>query len=347
MRNRHTMKDVAKLAGVSLSTVSFVINNTQGQTITEATRSKIWKAIEELDYKPNHLARGMRSKRANAIGVVTAYNIKHLYFLEIINGILDAANTLEYTVTMCNAASDLSEDSSWIRFFEEKRIDGILFIASAHTGDSRQEQQYIEMFKRHGIPFVVIYGSTADKDTSYVNIDFYQNGYDACRHLHERGYSNLLYIAPMDKDHKTPFLPRTERDRISGYEDALALTGSPQSWIVHLPRDFRKQDPSGILAELDSSRQPGGIVTCWATYGLQILNLARDLGIPVPGQMSVIALDSLPYLEHTSPGLSSMQLPFYEIARKGTELLVQQLNGGRQAAVRLNIPCELVVREST
>jgi DNA-binding LacI/PurR family transcriptional regulator len=347
MRKGITMKDVAKQAGVSLSTVSFVLNNTKGQTITEKTRNKIMKTIEELDYKPNYMARSMRVKQVNAIGVVTAYNVKHFYFLEMIDGIMEAAKIHDCGVTLCNATSDFQGTPSFVRYFLEKRIDAVLLISSAHSGDSQHEQQYIQMFKQHGIPFVVIYGSTADKDTSYVNIDFFQNSYDACRHLYDSGCSDPLYIAPLDKNNVDKFLPRTERDRINGYEESLSITGQKESRILFLPRDFKKNDYDSILNQFRNFRQPDCIVTCWATYGMQILNLARELGIRVPEETRVIALDSLPYLKHTDPGLSSMRLPFYEIAQKGTDLLIAQLNGNQVGPVKLNIPCELVVRESS
>jgi LacI family transcriptional regulator len=342
-----TIKDVAKRAGFSLSTVSFVINNTKGQTIPEHTRNKIMKAVEELEYKPNFMARSMRTKLSNTIGIVTAYNVKHIYFLEMIDGIMEAAQTQGFGITLCKGTTDSQDNSSFVRYFEDNRIDGILFISSAHSGDTLNENKYIETFKKHRIPYVVIYGSTSDKDTSYVNIDFFQNSYDACLHLYHRGCANPLYVAPLDKNNVDKFLPRTERDRINGFEESLSLFGTKDSDIVFLPRDFKKSEYSAILDIFKSRPQIDGIVTCWATYGMQVLNVARDLGIRIPEQMRVIALDSLPYLKHTYPSLSSMRLPFYEIAQKGTDILIDTLAGREKNVIKLSVPCELVVRESS
>jgi DNA-binding LacI/PurR family transcriptional regulator len=347
MKKDITIKDVAKHAGVSLSTVSFVINNTKGQTIPESTRIKVMKTIEELNYKPNFMARKMRNKQSNSIGVVTAYNLKHFYFLEMIEGILEAAEANGCSVTLCNKTATSGGIPSFVQYFQENRIDGVLFISSAHSGDVTHETNYIETFKQHDIPYVIIYGATSDKDTSYVNIDFYQNSYDACRHLYERGCRNPLYIAPMDKFNVDRHLPQTERDRISGFEESLVIIGQKHSDILFLPREFKQNDYPSILQMIRSRPHLDGIVACWATYGMQMLNVTRDLNLRVPEQIRMVALDSLPFLQHTYPGLSSMRLPFFEIAQKGTAILISKLSGKSSETIKLSIPSELKIREST
>ncbi len=350
MKQKVTIKDVASRAGVSLSTVSFVLNNSAGQTIPEKTRTKIYEAVKELGYSPNYMARHMRMKQVRSIGIVTAYNVKYIYFLDMLDGIMAAADKNDFAITICNDSSRNIETPNFLKYYQEKRIDGVIFISSAHSEDSSNEKDYIKLLKDHAIPYVVIYGYTSDRDTSYVNMDFFQNSYDACKHLYDRGCTNLMYIAPTEKNSTERYLPRTERDRINGYIESLSLVNKKENEknVTFLPRDFRASaDYDKIFDLFGKSRNFDGVVACWATYGMQVLNIARDLNITIPKDLRVIALDSLPYLQHTYPALSSMRLPFFEIALKGTELLISKLLNNDMEVVKLNISCELNMRSTS
>lgn len=350
MKQSITIKEVAQKSGVSPSTVSFVLNNTEGQSIPEHTRKKILETVAELKYIPNYMARNIRNKQSKTIGVVTSYNVKYLYFLDMLDGILSISENNGYSIIICgNKKGAENQELSFIRYFMENRIDGLIFISSAHSEASSNESKYIELFKRYEIPYVVIYGYTSDKETSYVNMDFFQNSYDACKHLFDQGCKEIAYIAPLDKNGIEKYSPRTERDRISGYVESLSIIGKKESDknVIFLPRDFRKNDYASILRFFQENNQIDGIVACWASYGMQVLNVARDLNIKIPDDLRVIALDSLPYLQHTYPGLTSMRLPFFEIAQKGTEILILKLSGESNDSLKLSISSELVIREST
>ena len=154
-KKRVTIKDVAQLAGVAPSTVSFVLNGTKGQTISLETRERIFRCVEQLGYRPNYSASRIRSGSAKTIGVVATYKVNSLYFLDLINGIMEEANRAGYAVMICPPSGKESE-SPCLNYYLEGRIDGIVFISSAHSEEKSRECDYIALFCKHHIPFTVL-----------------------------------------------------------------------------------------------------------------------------------------------------------------------------------------------
>lgn len=342
-KKRVTIKDVAQLAGVAPSTVSFVLNGTKGQTISLETRERIFRCVEQLGYRPNYSASRIRSGSAKTIGVVATYKVNSLYFLDLINGIMEEANRAGYAVMICPPSGKESE-SPCLNYYLEGRIDGIVFISSAHSEEKSRECDYIALFCKHHIPFTVLYGYTDFPGVGYANTHFYEDGRRACSLLIERGCRRICYIGPLDKDNRSLYMPQTERDRIDGYADAMNAAGLPAR-VLHFPRDFHAGD-YGALVQTVRDAGADGFVTCWATYGLQMLSLLRDAGLGVPGDVRVIALDSLPYLQHTSPPLSAMRMPFREMAQYGTRVLLKLLADGTYEPVSKRFDAILEIRGS-
>ena len=342
-KKRVTIKEVAQLAGVAPSTVSFVLNGTKGQTISQETRERILRCVQQLGYRPSYSASSIRSGSAKTIGVVATYKVNSLYFLDLINGIMEAANQRDYAVTICPAPSE-EHEFPCLNYYLEGRIDGIVFISSAHSEEQSRECDYIALFRKHHIPFTVLYGYTDFPGIGYANTHFYGDGYRACDVLIGRGCRRICYIGALDKDNRSLYMPQTERDRIDGYADALKEAGLPAR-VLHFPRDFHALDYAR-LAETLRQEAPDGIVACWATYGLQLLSLLPDAGLSVPRDVRVIALDSLPYLQHTSPPLSAMRIPFREMARYGTQMLLQSLRDRTYTPVSRRFDAILELRGS-
>ena len=351
---RVTIKDVATLAGVAPSTVSFVLNNAQNQSIPESTRKKIYDAAKELEYHPSYLAANMKNKQSKTIGIVSSYNVYSLYFADMLAGIISVAEKEGYGVLICESSRASYYSGTYERYFKSGRIDGVLFLSSAHSEGDSKEDEYIKSFEANDIPFVTVYGYTMHPGRWYVNMDFFQCGYEACQKLLSAGCRKLLYLAPLDKNGIDKFTPKTELDKILGCETAIHdFDKSAAIDIRYFPRDFKQlnEDCMNFIGKAAKELGYDGFIACWATFGMQLLNIFNVMSVNVPNDAKVISLDSLPYLEYAYPGLSSMQLPFFEIAQTGTETLIhnrlKKKKGGSEIERMIRIPCKFISREST
>ncbi len=342
-KKRATIKDVAVMAGVTTATVSFVLNNTPGQTISEATRAHVLECANKLSYRKHYLASSIRSGTSRTIALVSTYKRSHLYFLDFINGVMKEAEETDYGVLIC-PNHPVGEQARCIRYYLEGRIEGVIFISSAHSEQSALESDFIQMFRRFSVPFVVIYGYTDEPDVSYIKSDMYTDGLTACRLLLQNGCRRIGYIGALSKDNTAAYQPQTEIDRISGYKDALAEAGLRET-VMHLPRNFRDADYEALLQQFRQADLDGYVV-CWGTYGIQLLTALHLLGKRVPQEIKVIALDSLPYLDHIDPPLTAMSLPFFEMAQAGTRVLLDMLKNPEAPAVRKSFPSQLERRAS-
>jgi LacI family transcriptional regulator len=349
---RVTIRDVAARAGVAPSTVSFVLNGKRGPRISAETRQLVLTAADELNYVPQYMASLMRTGTAKTIGVVALYDMERMYFQDMITGIVAAARAEDHGVLNCSGTEHRGQPD-YLQYHQSGRIDGVVFLASAHTESNNAEDDLIQQLREHRVPFVTVYGHTRQPGVEYVNIDFYQCGYAACEHLLTGGVQRPGYLAPLDWQGVAPFRPRTELDKQQGYTDALRKLSDHEPRVYYLPRSFegeRKDEVRAILRKAVEQDRIDAFVTCWATYGMQLISVANEMGWRVPEDLRIISLDTIPYLDYTVPSLSSMQLPFRSIAVRATQDLIRHhLEGGTDDthAETILLPCDLMVRRSS
>lgn len=341
---RATIREVAAMANVAQSTVSFVLNNTKGQRISEETRQRVLSCAQALGYRPHYLARSIRSGSPKTLGVVSTYRVNSLYFLSMMNGVIDAANEDEYAVLICPGFSQ-HDQSTFVQYFQDERIDGVVFISSAHSEEKSHEKEFIELFQKHDIPFSAVYSYTQEPSVHYATVDCYQDSYNACDLLLQRGCKRVVYIGSMDKSGLSVYHPATEREHERGYAERMAQAGLSAN-ILHFSRRFMAEDRNQVLALL-KDLNPDGLIGCWATFGIQLIDACQQLGFKVPRDVRIISLDSLPYLDVFHPSLSTIRLPFYEMAYQGTRMLIRQLIGTDAPPELLKISGFLEEREST
>ena len=347
-----TIRDVAALAGVAPSTVSFVLNRTKGPRISAGTQKAVLRAAAELNYVPQYMASVMRSGTSRTIGMVACYDMERMYFQDLITGIVTAARAEGYGVLICDGPGQTGQPD-FLQYHQSGRIDGVVFLASAHSEWSRDEDELIAALRENGVPFVTVYGHTRLPGVEYVTIDFYQCGFAACEHLLARGVRRPGYLAPLDWRDEAPFSPRTELDKQQGYADALARAGGGQPHVYHLPRSFdgpRRDQVREQLRRAVEEDRVDGFVTCWATYGLQLISLAGELGWRIPDGFRINSLGDRPYPRCTVPSLSSMHLPFHDIAVRATRDLIRHHlgdPGNPDRAETVLLPGRLMVRRSS
>ena len=342
-RRRPTIRDVAQLAGVSPSTVSFVINNTKGQTISEETRARILDCAKQLGYRANYSATRIRRGNARTIAVLSTYRREALYFLDMINGIASETTAGGYGLIFCPCSRE-KEPRLCLDYYNEGRIDGVVFISSAHSEKESLEEEYIDFFRKNSIPFTVVYAYTRHEDVCYANADMYADGYNATRLLIDRGCREIQFIGALDKFNAAPYLPQTEQARRDGYLKAVREAGLKEK-VEYFPRDFHSPAHQELIRRtLD--RSSDAYFVCWATLGLQLLDQLRGMGVRIPQDVRVIAADTLPYLNCTTPSLSAVRVPFREMAAHATRALIAMLSGEDERPKSIALEGYLEVRDS-
>ncbi len=330
-----TIHDVARVAGVSVATVSHVINGTR--KVNSETQARVRRAIEELGYQPNAIARSLRKRVTYAIGVLVS-DITNPFFAHLVRGVEDAAHTAGYSVIVCNSDENPEKEDFYIRNLWRRRIDGML-IAPTRDGTSSALQELVQK----GITLVFIDRKAKGIEAPAVLSDNVGGAYLATKHLIERGHKKIGVALGI------PGATTTE-ERFTGYCLALKEAGIPFSEELVVWGGYRVEGGrEAARALLSLSKRPTAI---FSTNNLMTIGILQELfsqQIEIPHQMAVVSFDDLEWAEITDPPLTAVAQRPYEIGRKAFELLLE-LMGNLKAHNRIKeirIPVELKFRRSS
>lgn len=330
---KSTIRDVAKYANVSISTVSRVMN--APDTVVEEKRVKVLEAIEVLQYQPNGFARGLIYKRSDTLGVMIP-DIENPYYAGLIRGMQDAAVMLNHSLMICNTDRDKKRTIAYVQTFFEKQVDGIIF-----TSDSLHEEYYEEM-QRYRLPFVLASTNAPEYDIPSVDIDDEQGAYEAVKHLIELGHRRIGMIN-FPLGHTISGEPR-----YAGYKKALLEFG-----IVHNTDEIEFAEHRFEHAYEASERlfaRCSDLTAIFAAsdeFAMGVISYLRDHGKSVPDRMSVIGFDNIRMAQMFIPKLTTIDQPTYDIGYRSVEKLHELITNGEVAVLREKLPHQLVVREST
>lgn len=328
-----TLKDVAADAGVSIATAARVLNGDPELRVRPATRQRVLAAAASLDYRPNRVASGLRTRRTGTIALVLP-DPQNLAWGETLRGVERAAAEREYVVVVADAHGPTLDARQLTHFVLEGRMDGLL-VAFATIVD-----ELVAQIARHGLPLVPINSRSAIVDGS-VTMDDASAGSLAIEHLVGLGHTRIGFLAG-----------RTDTDvgrrREAGYREAMARHGLAvdERWVI--PGDYTERQAAlsaGIaLAEPD---RPTAIFAVNLQSALGLLAAARDRGLRVPDELSVVTIDDHPIMAHTDPPLTAVRMPMAEMGTLGARMLIDAVGGAPIRHVRTSEPPQLVVRRST
>lgn len=304
------ISDVAKRAGVSTATVSRIINNLPGYS--EKTRIKVQRAIDELGYKPNALARGLMTSRTHTIGVLMPC-LSSRFSFKLLKGIEKVAHARGYSIIVCNTDRNGECTMEYLRILSEKRVDGILFISEW------MERAYGEFLEGLKIPVALVATETEEFPFPSVKTDDFQASRGAVRHLIQRGHRRIGLITGRPED-KIAGLPR-----IRGYREALAEAGLEADEALIAYGDFHYE--SGIAAMDTLLDGGGGLTAVFCTsdeMALGALTALRRRGIAVPGEISVMGYDDTQDAEMAFPTLTTVHQPIEEMGERAMDLLLSR-----------------------
>ncbi|QFG00656.1 LacI family transcriptional regulator [Psychrobacillus glaciei] len=326
-----TIKDIARVAGVSITTVSRVMNN-KAEGMSKETRKKVLQVIEELNYQPNKLARGLVTKRSNMLGLIVP-NISNPFFPELCRGAEDEANERNYSLIICNSDDQSQKEENYLRLLQEQQVDGILLSSKNRLSQTSRDQ--LESGK---IPYVLFDRGEEASNHPGVFLDNEKGGYIAGKHLADLGHTKMACMTG-------PSEILNAQQRLSGFQRALteASIDLPKSFI--LVGDFQ-MDVAYLIAK--KFLQNNLVTAIFASNDLMacgIYRAAHELGIQVPEQLSIVGFDDIPLVTALIPKLTTVKQGTYEMGRKAIELLINEIETNSSEGVIFEPT--LIVREST
>ncbi len=332
--------DIAAHAGVSVATVSHVIRGTRN--VSPEVRQRILKAIEEFNYHPNALARGLRAKATKMIGVITT-EVTNPFYSEI--AVAAEAEFMEhgYTALIGNILlgdpqSEESREENYVRTFLEHRVDGLLF-TSAHL-DSRIGQ----WLTRQQIPFVLLNRRLRDLLTDYVGVDNVGGARAATEHLIQLGHRRIGFIGGFHYS-------SSAQDRYAGFVSALEQHGLQAGAGTFFEGNYDIESGyagAKYVLSLPPAQKPTAICAANDLLALGVIDYATSSGLKIPDDLSVTGFDDLQLARIAPIGLTTVHQPLRDMGRAAAKLLLQRIespNPGEPTVIVL--PCELVVRKTT
>ncbi|EHR0228163.1 substrate-binding domain-containing protein [Vibrio parahaemolyticus] len=328
-----TMKDIAKLAGVSTSTVSHVINKTR--FVSEEISERVNNAAKELNYyAPSALARSLKVNRTKTIGMLVTTSTNP-FFGEVVKGVERSCYNKGYSLILCNTEGDNERMRQSINTLLQKRVDGLILMCSSLEGER------IDVFERYpDIPVVVMDWGPMLFTSDKIQDNSLRGGYLAAKYLIDCGHTEIGCITG-------PLIKHQAQMRYEGYKRAMNEAGLEfnANWIIESDFEceggyqaFKKMAERGTL--------PSSIFVSNDMMAMGVINAANELGIKVPDDLSIIGYDDIHIAKFMSPSLTTIHQPKYRLGQAAVETLVRRLDDKSNEAQVVQLEPTLVVRNS-
>jgi len=326
-----TIKEVSQRAHVSPSTVSRVLNGTT--PVSPDARERVLRAIEELDYTPNAFARGLATNRSGGIGVTTN-DIGSPYYAVILRGVEAAIEDAGLHLMVSSGHAKADAERSAIQFLKQRRSDALIIQAEALS-----DAELIDVAKGVGVPVVVFGRRIPELEPACVHLDNEAGGRMAAQHLLDRGHRRIAHIAG-------PLRFPDARDRLQGYRDALEAAGVPYDDDLVVEGDFREGGGWAAMGRLlDRTPALDAVFVANDQMAAGAMRAARDRGLALPRDLSLVGYDDVLLAQYVSPALSTVRQPLFDMGRAAGDIAIALLEQ-RKVEVRTRFEPELVVRES-
>lgn len=333
MKKPASLIDVARRAKVNISTVSRTINQTG--KIGSETQARVLKAMRELGYKPNRVARRLRTRESSShlLGLIIP-NIQNTFFADLARGVEDVAYKSNYAVLLCNYDEDEAKERFYLDVMQAESVDGII-LPPIHEDDPAVLQVV-----RNGIPVVCVDRSLSSGNLDKVEVDNHTGALKAVEHIIAQGHKRIGLIGgPADSS--------TGRERLRGYKDAHAQGGIPVKAELVRFGDFKQESGQTLAHELLSlADPPTALFACNGLMTAGALEAISARGLRIPKQIAIVGFDELPLSSVFNPPLTVVRQPAYEVGKYAAELLLKRIEDGKRPATSLKLMPELIVRKS-
>lgn len=331
--NNTTIYDVAREAGVSMATVSRVVNG--NPNVKPATRQKVLDAIELLGYRPNAVARGLASKKTTTVGVIIP-DISSIFFAELARGIEDIATMYKYNIILCNSDQNKDKEIRLINTLLEKQVDGILYMGGQIT------KEHVEEFKNAPVPIVLAGTLDSNREIPSVIIDYEQAVYDAITYLIEKGHRRIGMVSGSLEDTVNGY------QKFTGYKKALEENGLKFDENLVKIGDYTYDSGLEIASYfVNMDNRPTAIFAATDEMAVGIIHGAYDHGFNVPKDFEVIGFDNTRLATMVRPTLTTVVQPMYDIGAVSMRLLTKYMNKEEVSDHIVVLPHRIEYRGST
>ena len=306
-----SIKDVAREAGVSIATVSRVLNDID--VVNEDTKKKVLDAIKKLGYRPNIVARSLKTQRTKTIGILVP-DISSGFYPEIVRGAEDVANIYDYNVILCNSDFDYDKEKEYLRVLKEKMVDGVIYMSSS------LEEESLDIINELDLKTVLV--ETKDKEGRLpsVTIDNISATYESTKYLLEIGRKNIAFIGAK-KDVNNAW-----GDRFLGYEKALTEAGIQLDQDLEFLQGLKVSNGYEAVEKfIESGKTFDGIICATDEEAMGAINALRDKGIKVPEDISVIGFNNTAVASYFYPKLTTINQPSYDMGSVAMRMLIKIL----------------------
>jgi DNA-binding LacI/PurR family transcriptional regulator len=327
------LKDVARLAGVSMATVSRVL--TRPELVNPATRDRVRNAADALHYRPSRVARRLRRQtaRANLLGLIVP-DIQNPFFADVVRGVENVAQQHGYMVFLGNSDEDRAKEQRYLELMRAESVDGLTLLPSSDI------EPIVAEFASAGIPVVCVDRRLPTVNVDTVIADNVRGAYEAVEHLLRVGHRRIGFLQGRAQ-------LSTSRERRQGYRRALEAAGLEFDDALVREGDSRPESGRTLTHELlTQERPPSALLVGNNPMTLGALEAIHRLGLRIPEDVAIIGYDDMPWALAFEPPLSAVRQPGYEIGRRATELLLQRIADPTRSTTLLLLQPELVVRRS-
>ncbi|MDQ0247337.1 LacI family transcriptional regulator [Bacillus fengqiuensis] len=328
-----TISDVAKLSGLSKTTVSRVINN--HSYVSKEKKELVMKAMKELNYTPNPSARRLRGNLTTTIGVIVP-RIVNPFFSSLVNSIEQAAYKKGYQVLICQSNEDKAKELAFLNLLKTKQVDGVIMTSIENDWD------VIESYKEYG-SILLCNDYVNQAVVPMIRLDQTKGAYLGAKHLIERGHQKIAYCTGglFDEQGKG-------KDRNQGFQKALHEAGikiNPK-WIF-IDQHTIEDGKQVIKQILEMDDRPTAIFTGSDEVAGGIMIGAKERGLIIPDDLAIIGFDDQPIAEILDPKLTTIRQPVNQMGEKSVEVIIEMLDNPEIEIKNYELPIELIVRQST
>lgn len=328
-----SMKDVARRADVSITTVSHVLNGTR--KVADPTQTRVLAAIEELGYRHNLVARSLKTQRTFTIGLLLS-DIQNPFFTAVVRGVEDLALARGYHLFLCNTDEDPEREDDYLRELGKKQVDGLIVASAAPREDPAEQLQ------SQSVPLLLMDREVRGVRADTIRVDNRRGMQLIAEHLVGLGHRRVgLVSGPLDKV--------SGYERYEGLHDALVGHGVELHPSLVRFGDFRLEGgKSGTLELLSSSEPPTALVVANNQMTLGALFALKELRLVVPRDISIVGFDDTEWAPLVSPPLTTVAQPAYEMGVEAASMLLDRVEAAEESEPRhAFLPPRLVVRNST
>ncbi|HHY83390.1 MAG TPA: LacI family transcriptional regulator [Clostridiales bacterium] len=332
-----TIKDIAKEAGVSITTVSLVLNNKECRVSPE-TREKILETARNLNYNPNSSARALVTKKTNTLGLIIP-DINNPFFSGLAKAIEAEAQAHNYSIIFCNSDEKGAKDVSNLSLLVSKQIDGLIISTSLRNSDLEHINQFNRIVYESKIPVVAIDRQIPFKNYDYVSIDHMEGGFLATKHLLELGHKKIGCITG-------PLESTSAQERYNGYLNALSMFGvKPDPELVY-HGDYQLE--AGLKgAEILINKGVSAIFACNDMMACGAYRQARLMGKTIGKDLSIVGYDNISICEILEQPLTTIAQPISAVGKNACRLLLELINEPQHRIQNIKFLPTLIVRNTT